>query len=69
MLGVISLRPGDDLVATPAELALFTVLFTLLFTDGMRVGWAELRSAWRLPGRALGRGLPLTLVITAAGAH
>ncbi|MEV4090220.1 cation:proton antiporter, partial [Nonomuraea fuscirosea] len=46
VLGVISLRPGDDLVATLAELALFTVLFT----DGMRVGWAELRSAWRLPG-------------------
>ncbi|MEV0163935.1 sodium/proton antiporter (CPA1 family) [Nonomuraea fuscirosea] len=65
VLGVISLRPGDDLVATLAELALFTVLFT----DGMRVGWAELRSAWRLPGRALGWGLPLTLVITAAGAH
>ncbi|SPL98995.1 sodium/hydrogen exchanger [[Actinomadura] parvosata subsp. kistnae] len=65
VLGVVSLKPGDDLVATLAELALFTVLFT----DGMRVGWAELRSAWRLPGRALGWGLPLTLVITAVGAH
>ncbi|MGW3351802.1 cation:proton antiporter [Nonomuraea rubra] len=65
VLGVVSLRPGDDLVATLAELALFTVLFT----DGMRVGWAELRSAWRLPGRALGWGLPLTLAITAIGAH
>jgi sodium/hydrogen antiporter len=64
-LGVVSLRPGDDLVATLAELALFTVLFT----DGMRVGWTELRSAWRLPGRALGWGLPLTLGITALGAH
>ncbi|WP_188197190.1 cation:proton antiporter [Nonomuraea sp. SYSU D8015] len=64
-LGVVSLRPGDDLVGTLAELALFTVLFT----DGMRVGWAELRSAWRLPGRALGWGLPLTLGITAVGAH
>jgi NhaP-type Na+/H+ or K+/H+ antiporter len=31
----------------------------------MRVGWADLRTAWRLPGRALGWGLPLTLVITA----
>ncbi|NRQ39872.1 sodium:proton antiporter [Nonomuraea sp. NN258] len=64
-LGVVSLRPGDDLVATLAELALFAVLFT----DGMRVGWPELRSAWRLPGRALGWGLPLTLLITAVGAH
>ncbi|MFI7228361.1 cation:proton antiporter [Nonomuraea angiospora] len=65
VLGVVSLKPGDELVATLAELALFTVLFT----DGMRVGWPELRSAWRLPGRALGWGLPLTLVITAVGAH
>lgn len=65
VLGVLPLRPGDELVGTLAELALFAVLFT----DGMRVGWGELRSAWRLPGRALGWGLPLTLVITAVGAH
>ncbi|MFC5827253.1 cation:proton antiporter [Nonomuraea insulae] len=64
-LGVVSLAPGDELVGTLAELALFAVLFT----DGMRVGWAELRSAWRLPGRALGWGLPLTLAITAVDAH
>ena len=41
----------------------------MLFTDGMRVGWADLRSAWRLPGRALGWGLPLTLLVTALLAH
>ncbi|MCA2229234.1 cation:proton antiporter [Nonomuraea aurantiaca] len=64
-LGVVSLAPDEELVGTLAELALFAVLFT----DGMRVGWAELRSAWRLPGRALGWGLPLTLAITAVGAH
>ncbi|TDC04312.1 sodium:proton antiporter [Nonomuraea longispora] len=64
-LGVVSLQPGDDLVATLAELALFAVLFT----DGMRVGWKDLRGAWRLPGRALGWGLPLTLAITALAAH
>ncbi|GAA3089383.1 MULTISPECIES: cation:proton antiporter [Nonomuraea] len=64
-LGVVSLTAADPLVATLAELALFAVLFT----DGMRVGWQDLRSAWRLPGRALGWGLPLTLVITAVGAH
>jgi Kef-type K+ transport system membrane component KefB len=52
--GVVSLRPGDPVVATLAELALFAVLFT----DGMRVGWADLRSAWRLPGRALGWAYP-----------
>ncbi|RAY12286.1 sodium:proton antiporter [Actinomadura craniellae] len=63
--GLVPLRPDDPVVATLAELALFAVLFT----DGMRVGWADLRSAWRLPGRALGWGLPLTLAITALLAH
>lgn len=65
MLGVLHVTDDaghiDPLVARLAELALFTVLFT----DGMRVGWSDLRSAWRLPGRALGWGLPLTLLITA----
>ncbi|GAA1803900.1 cation:proton antiporter [Luedemannella flava] len=61
MLGVVSVTPDSPVVASLAELALFAVLFT----DGMRVGWADLRSAWRLPGRALGWGLPLTLVVTA----
>ena len=60
-LGVIKIEPGDPLVAELAELALFSVLFT----DGMRVGLPELRSAWRLPGRALVFGLPLTLAMTA----
>lgn len=60
-LGVISLQPDDDVVFVLAELALFVVLFT----DGMRVGWSDLRRAWRLPGRALALGLPLTMLITA----
>lgn len=59
-LGVIRLQPEDDVVLVLAELALFAVLFT----DGLRVGWAQLRGAWRLPGRALLLGLPLTMVIT-----
>lgn len=59
--GVLDLAPDSPIVATLAELALFAVLFT----DGMRVGLSDLRAAWRLPGRALGWGLPLTLVITA----
>jgi NhaP-type Na+/H+ or K+/H+ antiporter len=63
--GVLDVRPDSPIVGTLAELALFAVLFT----DGMRVGWADLRSAWRLPGRALGWGLPLTLVVTAVAAH
>jgi sodium/hydrogen antiporter len=59
--GVLDVQASSPIVATLAELALFAVLFT----DGMRAGWADLRSAWRLPGRALGWGLPLTLLITA----
>lgn len=63
--GVLALQPADPIVSTLAELALFAVLFT----DGMRVGWRDLTSAWRLPGRALGWGLPLTLLVTSALAH
>jgi NhaP-type Na+/H+ or K+/H+ antiporter len=63
--GVLEVNADSPVVSTLAELALFAVLFT----DGMRVGWADLRSAWRLPGRALGWGLPLTLLITALAAH
>ncbi|MDG4766514.1 cation:proton antiporter [Solwaraspora sp. WMMD406] len=63
--GVLDVGADSSIVNTLAELALFAVLFT----DGMRVGWQDLRSAWRLPGRALGWGLPLTLVITALLAH
>nr|MDT0656470.1 cation:proton antiporter [Micromonospora sp. DSM 115978] len=63
--GVLDLHAESPIVATLAELALFAVLFT----DGMRVGWTDLRAAWRLPGRALGWGLPLTLLITAGLAH
>jgi NhaP-type Na+/H+ or K+/H+ antiporter len=65
LTGVVSFGPNDEIVSTLAELALFAVLFT----DGMRVGWRDLRSAWRLPGRALGWGLPLTLLATALLAH
>ncbi|WP_327002362.1 cation:proton antiporter [Dactylosporangium sp. NBC_01737] len=64
-LGIVHVTPASPIVATLAELALFVVLFT----DGMRVGWSDLRAAWRLPGRALGWGLPLTLLITALIAH
>lgn len=61
VIGAIHVHPGDEFVSRLAEWALFSVLFT----DGMRVGLAELRSAWRLPGRALMLGLPLTLAATA----
>jgi NhaP-type Na+/H+ or K+/H+ antiporter len=61
VLGIVSLRPENPVIGMLAELALFSVLFT----DGMRVGVRELASAWRLPGRALLLGLPLTLAGTA----
>ena len=65
VLGVFAFDPREASVSGLAQLALFSVLFT----DGMRVGLGELRSAWRLPGRALVIGLPLTLALTALAAH
>lgn len=65
VLDVVHVESGDESVSVLAELALFSVLYS----DGMRVGIADLRRAWRLPGRALALGMPLTLLITAALAH
>lgn len=65
VLGVVPITPGSPVVGVLAQLALFSVLYT----DGMKVGFSDLRSAWRLPGRALLLGLPLTLLITALLAH
>ena len=65
MLGVVPVKPGDSLVEILAVLALFSVLFT----DGMKASVGELRQAWKLPGRALLFGLPLTLLVTALFAH
>lgn len=60
MLDVVVLSPTDPTVTTVSSLALFIVLFT----DGQEVGLRDLRAAWRLPGRALLLGMPLTFVIT-----
>lgn len=65
VLKIIPVTPTDPMVAQIAELALFAVLYT----DGMKAGWRDIRRAWRLPGRALLLGLPLTLLITAVLAH
>ncbi len=65
VLDVLHVDVGDPGVSVLAELALFSVLYS----DGMKVGLSDLRRAWRLPGRALLLGLPLTLLLTAAGAH
>ena len=64
-LGIIALDPDTPAVRILADLALFSILFT----DGMRVDLAELRASWRPPGRALLLGLPLTLLGTALAAH
>lgn len=60
MLDVIVLEPTDPTVTTVSSLALFVVLFT----DGQEVALQQLRAAWRLPGRALLLGMPITFVIT-----
>lgn len=61
VLDFVALAPDDRVIEILAELALFSVLFT----DGMRVGVRDLASAWRLPGRALLVGMPLMLFATA----
>jgi NhaP-type Na+/H+ or K+/H+ antiporter len=59
--GLIVLQPDDPMVQRLAELALFSILFS----DGMRLNLHELTTRWRLPGFALLIGLPLTLLGTA----
>ncbi|QYM79217.1 cation:proton antiporter [Horticoccus luteus] len=63
--GLIRLEPDSPVVGHLANYALVAVLFT----DGMKLGWGRLRSAWVLPGRALLLGLPLTMLATALLAH
>lgn len=60
VLDVVVLTPTDPTVTTVSSLALFIVLFT----DGQEVGLRDLRAAWRLPGRALLLGMPITFIIT-----
>lgn len=61
----VRLEPRQHVVETFAELALFSILFV----DGAQLRLHDLRRAWRLPGRALLFGLPLTLFGIAAAAH
>ncbi|WP_239489782.1 sodium:proton antiporter [Luteitalea sp. TBR-22] len=65
LLDLLSTTPSRRVPSLVAEVALFAVLFT----DGMHLTLTQLRSAWRLPGRALFIGMPLTLVMIAALAH
>ncbi len=61
VVGWIQLDPRDPVVRLLAELALFSILFS----DGMRLNLGEFTAQWRLPSRALSVGLPLTLLGTA----
>lgn len=63
--GVDDIHADDQIVSMLADLALFTVLFT----DGQRARLPALRANWRLSGRALGLGMPLTMVGIAVPAH
>lgn len=64
-LNLIPSHPQNPWVQGIAELALCSVLFT----DGMRASVRDIAAAWKLPGRALLLGLPLTLLATALLAH
>lgn len=61
VLNITTVGPGDEQVRLLSELALFSVLYT----DGMRVQFEEMKRGWRLPARALLLGMPLALVLTA----
>lgn len=63
--GVVELGPGHGMVAALADIALFAVLFT----DGQRANMRALQENWRLSGRALVLGMPLTMVGIAVPAH
>lgn len=65
MSGLLAVSPQDPALGQVFELALFAVLFT----DGMHFSLDELRATWRLPGRALLFGMPLTLLAITALAH
>ena len=65
-LGVLDVQPDDELVSGLAELALFSVLFT----DGMRVGLLRAALGLAAPGAGPGASAcPLTLLATALLAH
>ena len=64
-LGIVSIGPNDPIVVQLADVALFTVLFT----DGQRANLPALKENWKLSGRALGLGMPLTMIGIALLAH
>ena len=65
LLPFIRVRADETFIRQCAGITLFIVLFT----DGMRVSAGELRAHYSLPARALGIGMPVILLGTAAAAH
>jgi NhaP-type Na+/H+ or K+/H+ antiporter len=65
MLDVVALQSGSSMVMRLSDWALVTILFS----DALRIGWGDLRRTWRLPGRALFLGLPLTIAGIAVAGH
>jgi NhaP-type Na+/H+ or K+/H+ antiporter len=65
VLDITSRGAGDEIVLRLSDWALVAILFT----DALRIGWGDLKHTWRLPGRALLLGLPLTLIGIAAVGH
>ena len=63
--GTLNVRTSDPSLSVLVQITLFAVLFT----DAMQVGWRDLLEVWRLPGRALLFGMPLTVLGMAALAH
>lgn len=70
--GALIGQGGLDLVDIPTDgvsVLADIALFTVLFTDGQRASLPALREGWRLSGRALGLGMPLTMLGIALPAH
>ena len=61
MLGFIDVTPTDPLVVGLAVSALFSILFT----DGMKLRLKDLVNRWHLPTRAVFLGMPLAFVFSA----
>lgn len=64
-LGLVDVDLESPLIGAVTDVALIAILFS----DGLKVGLGDLRSAWRLPGRALLIGMPLTALGIALAAR
>ena len=60
-LGLVSITPGSEVIKILTEMT----LALLLFADASTIDFGRLRHDISLPGRLLGAGLPMTLVIGA----